>query len=92
MNQTSKKMEVLMGLQIPSIVKLDSTSAMMKLPPTWECLIDVSSPTYEWLAKSNDGTYDWQNSPIVPDDVKDRIGEVAAMYNDALMELIDEGV
>ncbi len=91
MNQTARKMEVLMGLGISSIVQIDSTNAMMKLPPSWECMIDVSSPSYNWVAKTKEETYNWQTSAIVPDEVKEKIGKVAGMYNDALMKLIELG-
>lgn len=81
-----KKMDVLMGLNIPSIVQINESTAMLKLPHMWECMITVSSPSYEWVAKSKDVVYDWQSSPSVPDDVKEGIGKVAKMYNDALIE------
>jgi len=78
-----------MSLEIPYLVQIDATTAMLKLPPSWECMIDVSSPTYNWVAKSSEGVYDWQNSPVVPDGIKEQISTVASKYNDALMELID---
>lgn len=89
MNAVTLKMEALMGLNISSIVQIDSTTAMLKLPPAWECIIDVSSPTYKWVAKSSDGVYDWQNSPVVPDDIREQIQTVASKYNEILTDLID---
>ena len=88
MNQVSKKMDVLMGLGISSIVQIDSVTAMLKLPPSWECMIDVSTPTYNWIAKSDGVSYDWQNSEVVPDEIKENIRNVTARYNDALMDMV----
>lgn len=88
MNQVSKKMEVLMGLGVSSIVQIDSMTAMLKMPPAWECIIDVSTPTYKWVAKSMGSTYDWQTSEMVPEEIKENIRAVTTKYNDALMDLV----
>ena len=80
MDHVSKKMDVLMGLGLSSIVQIDSMTAMLKLPPAWECMIDVSTPTYDWIAKSNGVSYDWLNSEVVPDEIKENIRNVAARY------------
>lgn len=89
MNHVFKKMEVLMGLGIPSIVKINATTAIMKLPPSWECMIDVSTRSDKWVAKSKDGSYDWKNSQAVPDDIKDEIEKVSKMYNEVLLDSVD---
>lgn len=89
MDQISKKMEVLMDLGIPSIVKINSTTAMMKLPRSWECMIDISARTDEWIVKSKDAAYDWQTSPMVPDDIRDEIWKVSKMYNETLLDSVE---
>lgn len=84
----AKKMNTLMGLGIPSLIQIDDTTAMLKLPPAWELMIDVSTPTYEWKAKSQDRIVEWKN-PSVPDDTRETIRRVTNQYNDVLINSVE---
>lgn len=83
----AKKMSTLMSLGVPSLIQIDDTTAMMKIPP-WELMIDVSTPTYEWKAKSKENIVNWEN-PSVPEDMRNTIRGVANQYNSALIEMIE---
>jgi RecA/RadA recombinase len=80
-------MDTLMGLKIPSVIKINDTTASMRINSEWELKITISGANILYEAQ-----HKGKNSASVPSDVIGVIDVFKEKYTDALEELLEGGL
>lgn len=88
MTPTDRKMSMLMSLNVPSLVKVSSSFALLKID-SWDLLIDVDQNTDMWGLKNKDVVKLWKEFENVPDEIKSTVTKFVDNYNSTLLDLID---
>jgi len=86
-SKASLKMDTLMGLKIPSVIKINDTTASMRINSEWELKITISGANILYEAQ-----HKGKNSASVPSDVIGVIDVFKEKYTDALEELLEGGL
>ena len=76
-----------MGLKIPSVIKINDTTASMRINSEWELKITISGANILYEAQ-----HKGKNSASVPSDVIGVIDVFKEKYTDALEELLEGGL
>lgn len=85
------KMQALMDLGWNSIIKIDSTHALLKLNSKDELNIDVATTPKNWLLRYQGTVLEWKDRSLsLPDKILKEVDKLISLYNEALQVILDE--
>jgi|GEM_PF-3569801 len=91
MNSVQLRMKTLTDLKIPSIVKHDDQTAVMRINSDWDVKIIILEKSIVYEARSKGKSYNPKKDIGVPDDVKGVIEALEEKYTAALLDMLENG-
>jgi RecA/RadA recombinase len=91
MNSIQLRIKALLDLKIPSLIKIDDQTAVMRINSGWEVKVTILEKSIIYEARNKGKSYNPKKDPGVPQDVIGVIDALDEKFKAALIELMDGG-